>query len=78
MTPVEVRAIRKNARLSLPQLAKMLRVSDERTVRRWEHGDVPVSGPASILLEMLDAGELPERYRPWVVGQFEIQNGFYA
>jgi len=64
MTPSEIQAIRKRAGLSQSGLACLLRITDERTVRRWERGDVPVSGPASILLEMLDYGELPERYRP--------------
>jgi DNA-binding transcriptional regulator YiaG len=63
MTPAEVQSIRKRAGLSQSDLAALLRVSDLRTVRRWESGDVPISGPASIILEMLDAGELPERYR---------------
>ncbi len=62
MTPAEVQSIRKRAGLSQSGLAALLRVTDLRTVRRWEVGDVPVSGPASIILEMLDAGELPERY----------------
>lgn len=63
MTPAEIQSIRKRAGLPQSGLARLLRITDERTVRRWERGDVPVSGPASILLEMLDAGELPERYR---------------
>lgn len=63
MTPTELTAIRKRAGLSQSGLAALLRVADLRTVRRWEKGDVPVSGPASIVLELLDAGELPERYR---------------
>lgn len=63
MTPSEVIAIRKRAGLSQSGLARLLRISDERTVRRWETGDIAVSGPASIILELLDSGELPERYR---------------
>jgi DNA-binding transcriptional regulator YiaG len=63
MTPTELKSIRKRAGLSQSGLAALLRISDERTVRRWETGDIPVSGPASIVLELLDAGELPERYR---------------
>lgn len=62
MTPSEVQSIRKRAGLSQSGLAALLRIADVRTVRRWETGDVPVSGPASVVLEMLDAGELPERY----------------
>lgn len=59
---MNIKAIRKRAGLSQSGLAALLRISDQRTVRRWETGDIPVSGPASIILEMLDAGELPERF----------------
>lgn len=62
MTHTEVQSIRKRAGLTQSGLAALLRITDQRTVRRWETGDIPVSGPASIILEMLDAGELPERY----------------
>ena len=63
MTPQQIQSIRKRAGLSQSGLAALLRVSDVRTIRRWETGDVPVSGPASIVLELLDRGELPARYR---------------
>lgn len=56
----EVRAIRQRAGLSLLGLANLLRISDRSTVHRWETGARPVSGPASLLLEMLDAGKLSE------------------
>ena len=62
MPPAEIKAIRQRAGLTLDGLARLLRISDKRTVQRWERGDVPVTGPASIVLEMLDAGELPERF----------------
>ncbi len=62
MTPTEVKAIRTANRLTQTELARLLRISDIRTIRRWEQGDVPVSGPASIILELLAAGELPNRY----------------
>lgn len=63
MTPATIKTIRQRAGLSQSGLAALLRLSDLRTIRRWEKGDVPISGPASIVLEMLDAGELPERFR---------------
>ncbi len=63
MTPAEVQSIRNRAGLTQTGLARLLRISDIRTIRRWETGDVPISGPASIILELLDSGELPERYR---------------
>jgi len=62
MTPAAVKATRKRAGLTLDGLAQLLRIKDKRTLQRWESGDVPVSGPASIVLELLDVGELPERY----------------
>lgn len=58
----EVRRIRLKAGLSLGGLAKVLRIADISTIHRWEKGARSVSGPASILLEMIDTGELPARY----------------
>jgi DNA-binding transcriptional regulator YiaG len=62
MNPTQIKLIRKRAGLTLDGLAQLLRIKDKRTLQRWESGDVPVSGPASIVLELLDAGELPERF----------------
>lgn len=64
MTPAEIRAIRQRYGLSQSELAGLLRISDIRTVRRWEKGEVPISGPASIVLELMDADELPNRFWP--------------
>jgi DNA-binding transcriptional regulator YiaG len=64
MTPNELRRIRTKAGLSLDGLAKMLRIGDLSTIHRWEKGTRPISGPASLLLEMIDAGEIPERHMP--------------
>lgn len=64
MTPIEVKATRQRFGLSQSELAGLLRISDLRTIRRWETGEVPVSGPASIILELMAAGELPARYWP--------------
>lgn len=63
MNGSDITAIRKRAGLTIVALAALLRVADRRTVRRWEKGEVPVTGPASIVLELLDTGELPARYR---------------
>ena len=63
MTPGQIIAIRRRAGLSQSGLAALLRIADIRTIRRWEKGDIAVSGPASVVLELLAAGELPERYR---------------
>ena len=64
MTPTEIRAIRQRHGLSQTELAALLRISDLRTIRRWEKGEVPISGPASIVLELMDADELPNRFWP--------------
>ena len=63
MTPAELKTIRARAGLTQSGLAAVLRIEDNRTIRRYEAGDRAISGPVSILLEMLDAGELPARYR---------------
>ncbi len=62
MTPTEIKSIRERAGLTQTELARLLRISDIRTIRRWEQGDVPISGPASVVLELIAADELPNRY----------------
>ena len=64
MTPAEIKSIRERAGLTQDQLARLLRLSDSRTIRRYEDGSRSVSGPVSIILEMLDEGILPIRYLP--------------
>jgi DNA-binding transcriptional regulator YiaG len=54
MTPVEFAAARKTLGLSVSRLARTLK-SDERTIRRWEHGERPIPGPVEVLLGMLIA-----------------------
>ena len=63
MTPAQFRSIRERAGLTLEALAKILRLSDKKTVHRYETGERAISGPVQILMELLDAGELPERFR---------------
>lgn len=58
----QVRSLRRALGFTLPQFASLLRLSSQRTVQRWESGETPVSGPALIVLEMLQRGELPVRY----------------
>lgn len=62
MTPAEFNRIRQSKGLSIAQVARILRIGDRSTVHRWATGERNISGPASILLEMLDRGELPARY----------------
>ena len=59
MTPATFKAIRQRAGLTQSQLASLLRIADGRAIRRWEAGERQVSGPVTILMEMLDAGRLP-------------------
>ena len=58
VTPTELKAIRKRLGLSTRALAEVLRISDQRTIRRWEAGDNPISGPASIVLALLGSGRV--------------------
>lgn len=57
MTPATIRAIRNTKGWSQTRLAQVLRIKDLRTIQRWERGAVPVSGPASIVLEMIASGD---------------------
>ena len=55
MTPFEIKAARNTLGLSANGLAEALRLGKGggRTVRRWEAGDTPISGPASVAIEMM-------------------------
>jgi DNA (cytosine-5)-methyltransferase 1 len=55
MTPAEVKDSRHRLGLSQSGLAEVLRLgpNGERTVRRWEQGDIPITGPASLAIELL-------------------------
>jgi DNA-binding transcriptional regulator YiaG len=55
MTPTEFKSIRLRAGLTQSQLADRLRISDKRTIRYWETGERPISGPVSLLMEQLEA-----------------------
>lgn len=61
MTPTTFKAIRQRAGLSARQLSELLRLSDGRTIRRYEAGDREISGPVAILMELLDAGVWPQK-----------------
>ena len=60
-TPESIKAARAQMGLTQRELAKALRLRDngERQVRRWEDGDVPISGPASLAIEALLSGWRP-------------------
>jgi len=55
MTPAEVCAARKALGLSQTGLAKALRLGPNggRTVRRWESGETPISGPAQVAIQLM-------------------------
>jgi DNA-binding transcriptional regulator YiaG len=55
MNPAEIKAARKRLGLSQAELAETLRMGANggRTVRRWELGEVAVTGPASVAIELL-------------------------
>lgn len=58
MTPATFKSIRQRAGLTQSGIAAILRISDTRTIRKWEAGDREISGPVSLLMEMLDVGRL--------------------
>lgn len=58
MTPTQFKAIRERAGLTQSALASVLRISDSRAIRRWETGERAVSGPVSLLMEMIRDGHV--------------------
>jgi hypothetical protein len=50
-TPAELKAARHALGFSADGLARMLRVDDGRTVRRWEAGEREIPGPVIVLME---------------------------
>ena len=76
MTPAEVKRCRQTLGLSQRGLARLLRLSEDngdRIIRRWEAGEVEITGPASLVLDMLcndvdPVGEMKDaRIRYWIV-----------
>jgi len=56
MTKEELKAIRMRLGYSQNEMAAAIRPgpNGDRTIRRWEAGEIPISGPASLALELLD------------------------
>jgi DNA-binding transcriptional regulator YiaG len=56
MTPADLRSARKALGLTQHGLAEALRMGANggRTVRRWELGEIPITGPASVAIELLE------------------------
>lgn len=55
MTADELKAARRRLNMTQSQLAAALRLgaNGARTVRRWELGTVPVTGPVSVAVELM-------------------------
>lgn len=56
MTPDQIKAARRELGMTQAQLAARLRLAESsgpRTVRHWESGTVPITGPASVAIELL-------------------------
>jgi DNA-binding transcriptional regulator YiaG len=58
MTPATFKAIRQRLGLTQSGLAAVLRIDDLRTIRRYEAGERSISGPVSLLMELLEAGTI--------------------
>ena len=54
MTRFEFKSIRHGLDISTQVMAHLLRVSDGRTVRRWESGERDIPGPAQVLMRLLE------------------------
>lgn len=59
VTPATFYRIRTNRlKLNQTELAKLLRIEDRRTISRYEKGERSISGPVSLLMELLDEGKI--------------------
>lgn len=61
MTGAQFKAIRVGAELTQSEIAALFQISDQRAIRRWEQGERAVSGPATVLAELLAMGKVPPR-----------------
>jgi len=53
MNATELKAARAALGLTQQQLADAIRISNNRTIRAWESGSVPIPGPAQVLIEIM-------------------------
>ena len=55
MAPDRIKEIRRGLGMTQSMLAEALRLgaNGARTVRRWEAGSMPISGPAQVALELM-------------------------
>jgi transcriptional regulator with XRE-family HTH domain len=59
-TPEQLQEARKRLGLSAENLARVLRVEDGRTIRRWEAGERAIPGPVIVIMETI-MGNLAQR-----------------
>lgn len=73
MRPDEIKRIRREAGLTQTELARVLGLSgnSSRYVRALETGEREPSGPVIQLLQMIESGELPDRY----LAQANVEGG---
>ena len=65
MDGARVTRIRKSLGLSRKQLVRVLRMNGANaleTLKRWETDEAPVTGPASVALELMEAGARPHDF----------------
>lgn len=60
MTPAEIKSARATLGLSQAGLARALGLADDRIIRRWEAGDVAITGPARLAIRYMLAFGLPD------------------
>lgn len=59
MNPATFYRIRtERLKLNQTELANLLRIEDRRTISRYEKGERSISGPVSLLMELLDEGKI--------------------
>lgn len=62
-TARDVKRARAQLGMTINELRDALRLSPKtggRAIRRWENGDVPITGPAQVAIEAMLAGFIPE------------------
>ena len=53
MSPLEIKAARLALGMNQREFAEALRVGSEAVIRSWESGRRPISGPASVAIELM-------------------------
>jgi DNA-binding transcriptional regulator YiaG len=65
VTSEDVKRIRVKLGMNQRQLAQAIRLglNGDRTIRRWEKGEIAVAGPASLALEYLEKDDGSKKQR---------------